>query len=1250
MYIRKVTINNITSLKGEHVIDFTQEPLRSADLFAITGDTGAGKSTILDSICLALYNRAPRFAVRERSANAATAGQNANSQLQGYDTRNALRRGENEGSCAVEFHTQEGIFVATWSVRVKRTGTFDSVSRSLVQMSPKKKTFDPREVQENILRLVGLDYEQFTRTVILAQNSFANFLRARRDEKSKLLEKITGTEIYNRISTVVFEQNRVAQKDFREKQIECEFYRKEVLDEASLKECENRKNLVESQMAHLAERVEYLKKQLAWYDTYDELEAKNRAATEAYNNANRVNVSMTRKRERLQRYDDVAEIRDKVVSVQNDEAKIAAAQKNIDALAKEESERNREKSEAASLLEGFRAEYAKCENSRRQLEPMFRKAHEVLGKIAICESNRKEKTSDLEKHRKDAAEIEAKIKSCEAALKSNEEKLVNSKNTLQSLLPHQPMFDQYGSVLEKIRSYGSLMSDSDAMKKRQDAINAELENLKNAVEKIEGEMDSLMQKKETLEQNRTQLQNSILGVDSNILQRNYNEAFTLRANLQGARRLWDSLAAEYAEYEKNEGLISGISITIETRKGLLHDLELETTKFKQIYEIHEKYFNMGQADNVKEMRRNLHEGEPCPVCGATHHPYHSESEQRLDEVVSNAERARDEAREKYNASEEKFGNLKTMQSSDAEKYRSLIEKREEISRRIERDRKEWQQYSQLDKTFADCSGKVNAGARRVMIIQLWENADKTVGDTQKKLEEYGRCHSEIERCTAEIEKTTNTLSELQKKRSGLLMNKGVNEGNLATIAENLHVNSDNAHEIYLDLEKLLTVADWRTLIRSDQKMLRDKITAFYNRWKECNANMQRFEESKEEIETDKKMLESSRQKNNNAIQEITARLEELDNMISSSRNDIYRMFGDDDPLKTEQDMKLQLERARNAVDEKQEAFHRAEQALGAISAQCALANDERRRLEKERLEISTQIDTWISAFNQNHSSVQYNELVEIFGSDCDWKAMRTELKKVENDFVLAGDRMLAAQAALNNWQTRPEHPDRTVETRQYISSSIDTISLKQKGTNAELDEVKRRLASHKENSGKLDRLEPVLRELQKNASEWEKLNTLVGSANGMVFSRIAQNTTLHLLVEHANAQLALFSPRYRLRKTEDTLDLEITDLYMNEEHRPVASLSGGETFVVSLALALGLASLSNCRLSIGSLFIDEGFGNLDSESLDMVIRALGSLNAQGRKVGIISHTQQIRENIFPQIQVVRKNTSDSLSVIRVASF
>ena len=156
---------------------------------------------------------------------------------------------------------------------------------------------------------------------------------------------------------------------------------------------------------------------------------------------------------------------------------------------------------------------------------------------------------------------------------------------------------------------------------------------------------------------------------------------------------------------------------------------------------------------------------------------------------------------------------------------------------------------------------------------------------------------------------------------------------------------------------------------------------------------------------------------------------------------------------------------------------------------------------------------------------------------------------------------------------------------------------------------------------------------------------MFGSADGKRFRDLAQTLTFSFLVEHANHHLRRLTSRYQLNVLKGTLALEVIDHDMLDEHRFVHSLSGGETFIVSLALALGLASLSSSTLNIGSLFIDEGFGNLDEESLDLVLTTLSALEAgQGRKVGVVSHTEQIRTQIAPQICVERHGSGGSAQI------
>ena len=163
---------------------------------------------------------------------------------------------------------------------------------------------------------------------------------------------------------------------------------------------------------------------------------------------------------------------------------------------------------------------------------------------------------------------------------------------------------------------------------------------------------------------------------------------------------------------------------------------------------------------------------------------------------------------------------------------------------------------------------------------------------------------------------------------------------------------------------------------------------------------------------------------------------------------------------------------------------------------------------------------------------------------------------------------------------------------------------------------------------------------------WAELNELIGSADGKKFRNYAQQFTLDVLLGYANQHLAELSRRYRLARIKDTLALMVVDQDMGDEQRSVHSLSGGESFLVSLALALGLASLSSNQVRVESLFIDEGFGSLDPETLTVAMDALDGLQALGRKVGVISHVQEMTERIACKIQVERLSGGKSRVVIR----
>ena len=162
----------------------------------------------------------------------------------------------------------------------------------------------------------------------------------------------------------------------------------------------------------------------------------------------------------------------------------------------------------------------------------------------------------------------------------------------------------------------------------------------------------------------------------------------------------------------------------------------------------------------------------------------------------------------------------------------------------------------------------------------------------------------------------------------------------------------------------------------------------------------------------------------------------------------------------------------------------------------------------------------------------------------------------------------------------------------------------------------------------------LLQQLQQHYQEWQKLNSLIGSADGARYRRFAQGLTLEQLVLLANRQLQQLRSRYQLaRKADAELELVVVDSWQADSTRDTKTLSGGESFLVSLALALALSDLVSHKTRLESLFLDEGFGTLDPETLESALAALDQLQASGRMIGIISHVEALKERIPTQIRV-----------------
>jgi exonuclease SbcC len=339
----------------------------------------------------------------------------------------------------------------------------------------------------------------------------------------------------------------------------------------------------------------------------------------------------------------------------------------------------------------------------------------------------------------------------------------------------------------------------------------------------------------------------------------------------------------------------------------------------------------------------------------------------------------------------------------------------------------------------------------------------------------------------------------------------------------------------------------------------------------------------------------------------------------------------------------------------QQLDHAVEQARTAESA----ANQELQTVRTRLVQLAAEL----KALHERSQALETEDR-ELSSKIADWRAQHPELDDGGLEALLSVD-----DQQVSELRQQLQHSEKAIEQAKVLLQERDKRLLNHQAQhNGNLDaeqlasalaELQNLFAASEHRCAEL-RAEQAEDQRRQNANQalaqqiadayteyqrWARLSALIGSATGDTFRKIAQAYNLDLLVHHANVQLRQLVRRYRLKRGGSMLGLLVMDTEMGDELRSVHSLSGGETFLVSLALALGLASMASSTLKIESLFIDEGFGSLDPESLQLAMDALDGLQAQGRKVAVISHVQEMHERIPVQIQVHRQG--NGLSTLEV---
>lgn len=438
---------------------------------------------------------------------------------------------------------------------------------------------------------------------------------------------------------------------------------------------------------------------------------------------------------------------------------------------------------------------------------------------------------------------------------------------------------------------------------------------------------------------------------------------------------------------------------------------------------------------------------------------------------------------------------------------------------------------------------------------------------------------------------------------------------------------------------------WLRHQRQQNDAMRDQQAATLQALARAEREIAPLEETLRQDELELAQLETRRNTLTGELAQLEAQLPPLQQQHNQLNDQLATLLGEHVSADAwQQWLEARQQRASQERDQAIEHCHAAEQEQARLAQQAQHEVQRLEQLTQEQDTLKQELTTWRQAHPQLNDATLARLLAqpEAEANHQERELDVTEARRQRSEASLAERR----RALIEHRRTRRQEED--LDDAALLSAELDTKLNQQRET---LDADQQTLAPQltqaqlardnaafalNDDDRRRQRQQAGQSELAQARAEyvrWGRISELIGSADGKAFRRIAQAYNLEQLLEHANAHLGNLSRRYQLARGGSELGLLVVDRDMGDECRSVHSLSGGETFLVSLALALGLASMASGELVIESLFIDEGFGSLDPLSLALAMEALDGLQALGRRVGVISHVQEMHERIPVQIQV-----------------
>ena len=1208
MKLCKLKLKNLNSFRKEVEIDFEKSPLGDASLVAITGPTGAGKTTLLDAICVALYGKTPRLS--------GTGSQNPS---------HLISHGEKEGFAEVHFIANGTRYSATWSIKHKASAKVrlssakdDKLISDKLSNRGKSLGSTQRTVAEEVEAILGLDFDAFRRSVMLAQGEFAAFLKASKEDRRTILEATAGIGVYEVLKEALnkkVSEVEAANADVLEKLKQIPEASHEQLTEAEL-ELGELKNETETLVTRSQQIQQEQDREAKRKEDYEKLQSSEERQAKLLDlqpeiDARQVELENAQRAERLRPEKQTS------AAAKSD---LEKAEKALDAATAEKTAAEAQVKADQADFDAKEAAYHAASTEHKQKTAVYTNAKLDVGRAADQFTEADNRTSKL-------VDLNDEINTLSDELTNKEieqTELYKQIKDAQTFLDKNPLPSDRQHRLNRANM---LLAQLDAQQNQletaltsQAAYDETVSSLKCEIKKLSQAYAEHLSEKTaaaaTLETVTAQL-NKLLAIGTR------EESTTQKQQASEAQPIAQKYGTSQNDLTDSEDRLSelnkekiALDAELQQIDGKLAEQAVICQRAAEVVERCEEARSSAMlANSINQLRQRLQKGEPCSVCGATHHPQAHLVEPEGEALQQEAESALETAKTDAQMAQDQRQDLRTKQVQLQQEQRNVTSQIDEVADEIEvlqnetsRLLQQWQQIYPDDAVSSDwATEQIEKADTAIADLTEAEQAQAAALHTDKLVsQQLETCESDM----AREEKSLNQVKEQSQNASNTVTDLQADIASTAArfwafLPETFHrVEPSAAVDRFSEqIEEAATHTDKRNAAETELKLLDAKIETDQSSLENLQKNRDTLQA---EIDTYQRegeaLVEAVREKTGGIETQdaINAAIDELEADLllkATARDAATQQLQESQTRLTEKHTthahcEAQSKEFAEKLETAQKTYFDRLADAGFDSPE---AHNNAFRDDTQRQELTDRID--VHEDEKQQLALDITELRTRFEeTPFDPKA----LERMETDGKEIGEQLQAGQQAVGAQQQR-------------------------------IDDLKEALQKRKALGGEIAKAEAELMRWQR-LKETIPANSLRDFALEIMFKQMGNL---------ANEQLKfLTSERYQL-KVESIGDLTVIDRWNANEERPVQTLSGGESFLTSLALALALADLSRGRAQLNSLFLDEGFGTLDAETLDIAIAALEGLRMQGRSIFLISHIQELTKRLPVRINVKKQGNDSS---------